>query len=221
MLGVPLHLGGHRGIHSQAAGNNSRISLHNTGVFALTDHAVPLLAQSRSAMASDMIVVTPGIPALKRSLVELTLAGKFVDVGEFPLLRDLANPRQHCPATWRVKLCCSKRQTTCSPRSIFGIPDLAMRAQCFSIWLLGGAGDQAPRKSLDTLHVFAYGHHGSMTNTSSKRQPTLVKQTDLRLTAVSMPNASRECHSVQRAAQLVLHMHLHGPHQRNMPLPAC
>ena len=66
---------------------------------------IPLLAPSCSAMASDMIVVAPGIPALKRSLVELILAGKFVDQGEFPLLRDLANPHQHCPATWRAKLC--------------------------------------------------------------------------------------------------------------------
>ena len=75
--------------------------------------------------------------------------------------------------------------------------------------LFGGPGDQAPRKSQHALHVLAYnspaeqysdGHPGLyMTNTSAKRQPTLIKQTDLRLTAVSMPNASWECHSVQRA----------------------
>ena len=31
-----------------------------------------------------MIVVAPGVPAQKRSLVELILAGKFVHLGEFP-----------------------------------------------------------------------------------------------------------------------------------------
>ena len=64
--------GGHTAepLATTAVSASTSLPIVSAGVFALTDHAVPLLAQSSSAMASDMIVVAPGVPALKRSLVE-------------------------------------------------------------------------------------------------------------------------------------------------------
>ena len=48
---------------------------------------VAMAGAAGSSKAMDTIVVAPGVPALKRSLVDSILAGKFTDLGELPPAR--------------------------------------------------------------------------------------------------------------------------------------
>ena len=55
----------------------------------------PLLAvsgESSCSKTTDTVVVAPGIPALKQSLVDLILADKYVDLGELPPAKGFSKP---------------------------------------------------------------------------------------------------------------------------------
>ena len=45
-----------------------------------------------SSKSSDTIVVAPGIPPLKRSLVDQILADKFIDLGDLPPAKSFSKP---------------------------------------------------------------------------------------------------------------------------------
>ena len=129
-LGVPRHLRGHG--QQQPHQASTSLPIVSAGVFALTDHAVPLSAPSSSAKASDTIVVAPGVPALKRSLVELILAGIFVDLGEFPPAKGFGKSPSALSSDLEGEIVLL--QAADYVQSKKHIPDLATWTQCFAIY---------------------------------------------------------------------------------------
>ncbi len=91
---------------------------------------VPSLASSSKAM--DTMVVAPGVPALKRSLVDLILAGKYTDLGELPPAKGFGKAPAALSSDVEGKFVLL--QAADYVHSKKHIPDLATWVQCFAIY---------------------------------------------------------------------------------------
>ena len=76
--------------------------------------------------------MAPGVPALKRSLVDLILAGKFADLGELPPARGYGKTPAALTSDVEGKIVLL--QAADYVRSKKHIPDLATWMQCFAIY---------------------------------------------------------------------------------------
>ena len=105
-----------------------------------TSAGVSLLAvQSASAgvagstpKASDTIVVAPGVPVLKRSLVELITGGKFVDLGELPPAKVFGKTPSTLTSDMEGKIVLMQAAEYVQSKK--HIPDLATWMRCFAIY---------------------------------------------------------------------------------------
>lgn len=88
--------------------------------------------QGESSKASDPIVVAPGIPALKRSLVEQILGGKYVDLGELPPAKGFNKPTSSLTAGLDGQVVLLQAADLVKTKKL--IPDLATWTQCFAIY---------------------------------------------------------------------------------------
>ena len=84
-----------------------------------------------SPKTADTIVVAPGVPALKRSLVEQILDGKFVDLAELPPAKGFSKPPTALSSDVEGKIVLL--QAADYVHSKKHIPDLATWIQCFAI----------------------------------------------------------------------------------------
>ena len=89
-------------------------------------------AAAGSYKATDTIVVAPGVPALKRSLVDLILAGKFADLGELPPARSYGKTPAALTSDVEGKIVLL--QAADYVRSQKHISDLSTWMQCFAIY---------------------------------------------------------------------------------------
>ena len=78
------------------------------------------------------MVVAPDVPALKRSLVELILSGKFEDLGELPLAKGFRKTPSSLTSDMEGKIVLLQAAEYVQSKK--HIPDLAMWSQCFSIY---------------------------------------------------------------------------------------
>jgi hypothetical protein len=90
--------------------------------------------------------VAPGVPALKRSLVEQILEGKFVDLGEFPPAKGFSKTPAALSSDMEGKIVLL--QAADYVRSKRHIPDLATWVQCFAMY-------SAVRQGPVTAHVLS------------------------------------------------------------------
>ena len=93
---------------------------------------VAMAGAAGSSKAMDTIVVAPGVPALKRSLVDLILAGKFTDLGELPPARGFGKTPAALSSDVEGKIVLL--QAADYVHSKKHIPDLATWMQCFAIY---------------------------------------------------------------------------------------
>ena len=106
-----------------------------TSVFSggsLSASGTSSLGAGGNPKASDTIVVAPGVPALKRSLVEVILAGKFVDLGELPPAKGFGRTQAALSSDMEGKIVLL--QAADYVQSKKQIPDLATWIQCFAIY---------------------------------------------------------------------------------------
>ena len=104
------------------------LGLDSNGLLSPT----PLGQSAGGSKASDTIVVVPGIPALKRAIVDLIRADRYVDLGELPPAKGFSKPLtslHHCLEGQVVLI-----QAADLLHSKKVIPDYATWAQCFSIY---------------------------------------------------------------------------------------
>ena len=91
-----------------------------------------LAGGSSSSKATDPIVVAPGVPALKRSLVEQIQEGKFVDLGELPPAKGFGKMPASLSGDMDGQIVLL--QAADYLKSKKHIPDLSTWAQCFAIY---------------------------------------------------------------------------------------
>ncbi len=92
----------------------------------------PIRNEGESSKASDAIVVAPGLPPLKRSLVDNILAGKFVELGELPPAKGLSKPLSAMASGLEGQIVLLHAAELAQAKKI--IPDLAIWSQCFAIY---------------------------------------------------------------------------------------
>ena len=85
-----------------------------------------------SSKASDVIIVAPGIPPLKRSLVDQILAGKFIDLGDLPPAKSFSKPLSALASGLDGNVVLLHATELAQSKKL--IPDLASWAQCFAIY---------------------------------------------------------------------------------------
>ena len=101
-------------------------------IVGITNLLQPSLGGGESSKMSDNIVVTPGIPALKRSMVELILSGKYVDLGELPPAKGFSKPLTSPSSSLEGQVVLLQAADVLRTRRL--IPDLATWTQCFAIY---------------------------------------------------------------------------------------
>ena len=161
---------------------------------------VAMAGAAGSSKAMDTIVVAPGVPALKWSLVNLILAGKFTDLGELPPARGFGKTPAALSSDIEGKNCTVSGSGLCPLQEAHPRPryvDAVLRD------ILGGLANQTSRKGPIIADVRGHNRTSeqevslasldNMTSIFAKRQQTLARQTGRRLTAASIPSASRGC----------------------------
>ena len=114
------------------APSSMSLPIVSTGVVQLTDQATPCLGASSSPKASDTIVMAPGVPALRRSMVELIKAGKFVDLGELPPAKGFGKTTSALSSDTEGRIVLLQAAEYIQSKK--HIPDLVTWMQCFAIY---------------------------------------------------------------------------------------
>ncbi len=91
---------------------------------------VPMV--SKPPKASDTVVAAPGIPALKRALVDLVLAEKYVDFGEFPPAKGLGKAPSALSGDLEDKIVLIQAADYLQTKS--QIKDFATWSQCYAMY---------------------------------------------------------------------------------------
>ena len=104
----------------------------SAGASLLADQSASASAPGSSPKASDTIVVAPGVPALKRSLVELITERKFVDLGELPPAKGFGKTPSTLTSDMEGKIVLMQAAEYVQSKK--HIPDLATWMQCFAIY---------------------------------------------------------------------------------------
>lgn len=92
----------------------------------------PSPAGGESSKASDTIVVATGVPALKRSMIELIVSGRYVDLGELPPAKGFTKPLSAISSALEGQVVLLQAADYMQCKRL--IPDLATWTQCFSIY---------------------------------------------------------------------------------------
>lgn len=82
--------------------------------------------------ATDTVVVAPGVPALKRSLVELISSDRYIDLGELPPAKGHSKPTAGLANSLDGRVILMQAADLFSTKG--AIPDVATWTQCFSVY---------------------------------------------------------------------------------------
>ena len=166
-------------------------------------------------------VVEPGrgklVPALKRSLVELLLVGKFVDLGELPPAKDFGKTQSALSSDveGRIVLLQAADYVHLNKH----IPDLTTWMQCNAIYsavLLAKHPERAQTLLMYSAVIARLSKKFSWPSWIIYDQ--CFQEVIYRHGQGQQHPCSMLHRNVTQCGGLVLHLHLHGPCQSNMPL---
>lgn len=119
-----------------AIGLNTIASLPSTSGLSFAV-ANPLMASipstsATSSKAQDVVVVAPGTPGLKRSMVELILSGAYIDLVELPPAKGSSKPLSALNQGMEGHIVLPQAADLAQSKKL--IPDAATWVQCFSLY---------------------------------------------------------------------------------------
>ena len=175
----------------------------SAGSSLLADQFASASAPGSSPKASDTIVVAPGVPALKHSLVELITGGKFVDLGELPPAKGFGKTSSTLTSDMEGKIVLMQAAEYVQSKK--HIPDLATWMQCFAIYsavLLTKHPDRAQSLLMYSAIIARLSKKFRwpswiIYDQYFRQEAADTGKTDL--TAASMRNALQACRYVRRA----------------------
>lgn len=113
----------------------SHIALPPTTTILSSSHLATIATLAGvSPIVADTVVVAPGVPALKRSLVEQVLDGKFVDLAELPPAKCFSKPLTALSSDVEPEGKIMLLQAADYVHSKKYTTDLATWIQCFAIY---------------------------------------------------------------------------------------
>ena len=93
----------------------------------------------------ETVIVAPGAPALKRSMVQLMLSGAYVDFGELPPAKGFSKPLSALTQGMDGQIVLLQATDLAQSKKL--IPDVATWVQCFSLYaavLIAKSPERAP-----------------------------------------------------------------------------